>query len=305
MEDEKLSKGLHIKRKNTYIENSKQNKGELQLLGKGDGAEVLIQKVRAGETVFIEPSEYSDVMEFYYILEGEIEFIDRDECLRPGDYFYAHYLKEPVEIRTLSDSKWLYFTTESVFKDLSTSIQELVKLTDMVEEKDNYTHGHTLSVKEYAIRIGNYLRLSKEQIEKIGLSAILHDVGKVEIPDEILQKSGKLTEEEFEIIKKHTIIGAEMVKKTYYQDLSDIILQHHEKIDGTGYPYGLKGDEILIEAQVVSIADAYHAMASDRPYKKKMEAREIVEELKKMTESHYHEEVVNALICILEEDGEI
>lgn len=300
-----MSKGLHIKRKNEYIENYLQNKGELQLLGKGDGAEVLIQKVSANETVFIEAAEYSEVMEFYYILEGEVEFVDSDVHLGPGDYFYCHYLKEPVEVRSLSDSKWLYFTTNPVFQDLSSSIKELVELSKLVEEKDSYTHSHTQSVKDYALKIGNNLRLSKEKIENIAFAAILHDIGKIDIPDEIIKKPGKLTDEEFDIIKQHPIIGAEIVKKTYYENLSEIILQHHERINGTGYPYGLKGDEIIIEAQVVAMADTFHAMASDRPYRKAMDIKDIVEEIRGLSGVHFDKKLVDALIEILEEENEI
>ena len=184
-------------------------------------------------------------------------------------------------------------------------IQELVKLTESVADKDQYTHEHNLSVKNYATKIGNNLRLSKEIIENIAFAAILHDIGKVDIPDEILKKPGKLTEEEFDIIKEHPIIGVEMVKETHYENLSDIILQHHERIDGTGYPYGLKGDEIMIEAQVVAMADVFHAMASDRPYRKAIDIKDIVEEINGLSGIQYDKKIVDALMEIIEEDNEI
>lgn len=300
-----MGKGLHIVRKNEYIESAVQKAGELQLLGKGDGSEVLIQKIKANSTVFIEPGENIELMEFFYVLEGELEFIDCKERLQVGDSFYSHYLTEPVELRTTSDTTLLFLTTQPVFQHLSSTIQELVKLTESVADKDNYTYDHTEIVKDYATRIGNKLRLSKEKIENIGLAALLHDVGKVDIPDNILKKPGKLTEEEFEVIKQHPIVGAEMVKDTYYENLSDIILQHHERIDGTGYPYGLKGDEIMIEAQIVAMADTYHAMASDRPYRKAIDIKDIVNELRELSGKLYDKKVVDALIEILEEDNEI
>lgn len=304
-EDRLMGKGLHIVKKNHYLDSSTQKSGELQLLGKGDGAEVLLQKVDANVTIFIEPGENIELMEFFYVLEGELKFVDSNKYLNKGDCFYSHCLSDPVELRTLTDIVLLYFTTRPIFHHLSTTIQELVRLTESIEDKDYYTHDHTLKVKDYATRIGNKLGLSKGKIENIGFAAILHDIGKIDIPDKILKKPGKLTEEEFEIIKQHPIIGAEKVKATYYENLSDIILQHHERIDGTGYPYGLQGDEIMIEAQVIAMADTYHAMISDRPYRKGLHSEDIVQELKELSGKHYDEKIVHALLEILKEDDEI
>lgn len=300
-----MSKGVHIGKKDSYIENYVQNTAELQLLAHGDNCEVLIQKVDANTTIFIEPGRNTELMEFFYVLEGELEKIDTSERIQVGDYFYSSYLSLPVQFKTITDIVLLYFTTQPMFKYLSTTIDELVQLTEKVEVKDLYTHGHTLEVKDYAIKIGNKLGLSRNSIEKIAFAAILHDIGKIDIPDKILKKPGKLTKEEFDIIKKHPVIGAEMVKETYYENLSDIILQHHERIDGTGYPYGLKGDEIMIEAQVIAMADTYHAMASDRPYRKGIDPKEIVEELKELSGKLYDKKIVDALFEILEEDNEI
>lgn len=296
---------IHIRKKNNYLENYVQRSGELQLLSKGDGSEVMIQKINANATVFIEPGENIEIMEFFYILEGELKFQGSNDPLKQGDYFYSHYLTKPTEFYTLSHVTLLYFTTQPVFQYLSSTVSELMKLSKTVEEKDSYTHSHANTVKDYAMRIGNKLRLSKEKIENIGFAAILHDIGKIDIPDEILKKPGELTEEEFEIIKKHPIIGAEMVKGTYYENLSDIILQHHERIDGTGYPYGFKGDEIIIEAQVIAMADTYHAMSSDRPYRKALDPIDIVNELKELSGKRFDEKIVDALVEILKEENEI
>lgn len=304
-EDSRMGKGLHICRNGNYLKNFIQTAGELQLLSKGDGAEVLIQKARENSTVFIEPGKNVELMEFYYVLKGELEFVDCKERIAQGDYFYSHYLTEPVELRTIADIELLYFATRHVFQDLRTTIGELMELSKEVEGKDDYTHSHTNTVKDYAIKIGNKLGLSKEKVGKIGFAAMLHDIGKIDIPDEILKKPGKLTEEEFEIIKQHPIIGAEKVKGTYYENLSEIILQHHERIDGSGYPYGLKGDEVIIEAQVIAMADTYHAMVSDRPYRKGIDPKDIIKELKELSGKLYNKEIVDALLEILEEDNEI
>lgn len=300
-----MTKGFHVGKKDTYLENFVQNAGELQLLGMGDGAEIMIQLIRSDSTVFIEPGDDSELMEFFYILEGEIELVDSGKHLKQGDYFYSHLLTEPIEIKTITDTKLLYFVTQPVFRHLSKTIRELMVLSDKVEEKDTYTHSHTNIVKDYAIKLGNKLGLSKEKIQNIGLAAMFHDIGKIDIPDEILKKPGKLTDEEFDLIKEHPDIGAAMLRETYYEDLADIILQHHERIDGSGYPQALKGEEILIEAQVIGMADSYHAMASDRPYRKALSTEYIIEELTELRGKLYGEKIVDAMIEIIHEEMEL
>ena len=295
---------IYIGKKDSYKEKYVQDSAELSLLGKGDGAEVMLQKVNANETVFIEPGENSELMEFFYILEGELE-LEKNESkiiLDNGDYFYAHNLNEYVQFCTITDVTLLYFSTHPIFHYLSSTIKELVELANRVEEKDIYTHGHIQRVKDYGIKIGNMMRLSKEKIENIGFAALFHDIGKINIPDEILKKSGRLTAEEFELIKKHPSWGAEIVSSTYFEKLSEIIRQHHERIDGSGYPDKLKDKEILIEAKIIAVADSYDAMTSDRIYRKGISPIMAVKELKSLKGIHYDEKVVDALIEVLKEE---
>ena len=150
-------------------------------------------------------------------------------------------------------------------------------LANKVENKDSYTRGHLDRVSDYAVSIGKQIGFNAEQIEEIGYAAILHDLGKINVPIEILNKKGRLSDDEFEVIKKHSQDGAVFVKDTYYEHLATIINQHHEKIDGTGYPQGLCGDEISLEAKIISVADAYDAMTSDSPYRKGMAKEEAIE----------------------------
>ncbi len=300
-----MQKKFYIGKKDTFKEKFIQNSARLSLLGKGDGSEVMIQEINANETVFIEPGEYSDVMEFFYILDGELEvYCDKSRAiLNRDDYFYVHHLDEPVQFHTITDVKLLYFSTQPVFHYLSSKIRALVALANSVEEKDIYTHGHIARVKDYALKIGNKMRLSKEKIENIGFAALFHDIGKTNVPDEILKKTGKLTDEEFEIIKKHSVWGAEIVSSTYFEKLSEIIMQHHERIDGSGYPDKIKGEKICIEAKVIAVADSYDAMTSDRPYRQALLPSIAIEELISLKAIHYDERVVDALIEVLKDEG--
>ncbi len=295
---------LYIGRKNTFKEKFIQNSAKLSLIGKGDGSEVMIQEITSDQIVFIEPGENSELMEFFYILDGELE-IDKDEnktLLEKDDYFYVHHLDEHVQFHTVTDVRLLYFSTQPVFHYLSSTIKELVELTNIVEDKDIYTHGHISRVKDFSLKIGNKLRLSKEKIENIGFAALFHDIGKINVPDEILKKPGKLTEEEYEIMKNHPNWGAEIVSKTYFEKLSEVIRQHHERIDGSGYPDKLKGDSICIEAKIIAVADSYDAMTSDRPYSMAKCPKLATEELITLKGIAYEGKVVDALIQVLMDD---
>ncbi len=154
-----------------------------------------------------------------------------------------------------------------------THLMEMVtSLAGAIDAKDPYTKGHSTSVSRYAEALARAVNLPENEVERIKIGALLHDVGKIGIPESVLKKPGKLTDEEWEIMKQHPTIGAEKVlaPNEALRDLIPIVKYHHERIDGSGYPEGLKGNEIPLEARIVSVADAYHALVSDRPYRKGM-----------------------------------
>ncbi len=151
-------------------------------------------------------------------------------------------------------------------------------LTFAIELKDPYTHGHSRRVADYAIAIAKALGLSREQIEKIELAALLHDIGKIGVKGAVLDKPARLTEGEYEEIKKHTVLGEELVKKVEtLRDVAKIIRHHHERCDGRGYPDGLTCDEIPFESKILAVADAFDAMTSDRPYRKAFSVKRAIE----------------------------
>jgi diguanylate cyclase (GGDEF)-like protein/putative nucleotidyltransferase with HDIG domain len=150
-------------------------------------------------------------------------------------------------------------------------LSEIAKsLAGAIDAKDPYTKGHSTSVSRYSEALARALNLPEDEVEKISLGALLHDVGKIGIPENVLKKPDKLSDEEWNIMKQHPTIGAERVLKPNkaLTDLIPIVKYHHEHIDGTGYPEHLKGDEIPLSAKIVAVADAFHALVSDRPYRK-------------------------------------
>jgi putative nucleotidyltransferase with HDIG domain len=297
--------GLHLGLKGKYLEKVIDSTSELSLLAKGDGSEVIMQTISEGKTFYVYPGDEPETMEFFYIIDGECIYEEKDKksYLRSGDYFYIYHLEDATYFLALTNMKILWFSSKPAFHFISKSINELTKIVKQVEEKDQYTYQHSARVQTYSVRIAKQLQLSKDSLENLYFASLFHDVGKIHVPEEILNKPGKLTGEEFDILKKHSADGCEMVKSTYYSHIGEIILQHHERLDGSGYPYGLKGDKILLEAQIISIADAYDAMTSDRVYRKGMAPILAITEIKKLSGRHYQGAIVEAFEKVLIMDG--
>ncbi|MDH8677837.1 response regulator [Fusibacter bizertensis] len=156
-------------------------------------------------------------------------------------------------------------------KEMDNVLEFVISLSNLVEAKDAYTENHTRRVADLAISLGKHMLLSKEQLKNIELGAIIHDIGKVSTPEAILNKPGRLTTEEFEVMKDHPEAGARIIKPiTALQKSADMVLSHHEKLDGSGYPNGLKASEIDIETRIITVADIFDALYTDRPYRKGM-----------------------------------
>ncbi|MDB5052427.1 MAG: family phosphohydrolase, partial [Bacilli bacterium] len=159
---------------------------------------------------------------------------------------------------------------------------DLFRLFEAVKAKDDYTHRHNIGVGVLSSLIGKWLNMEEVELNSLSLAATLHDVGKVKIPLEILHKPGKLTAEEFHLIKQHTVLGYEMLKNSVgvSHRIALAALQHHEKEDGSGYPLGLKKDQIDLFGKIIAVADIFHAMSSERPYHKPIPFYDIVSQMK-------------------------
>jgi len=159
--------------------------------------------------------------------------------------------------------------SELVYGRVNDSVN-VIKCLNNIRDKNEDTYTHCVNVAFYSMLIAKWLTLPKEKIEEVIQAGLLHDIGKVEIPDEILNKPGKLLEFELEIMQRHSLIGYYCLKNIteISQPIKEAVLSHHERVDGSGYPYGLKGDEIDLYAKIIAIADVYDAMTQDRVYKK-------------------------------------
>jgi putative nucleotidyltransferase with HDIG domain len=175
------------------------------------------------------------------------------------------------------------------------TIAAVESMADVVDRRDPYTFQHSQSVADHAVRTARRLQLPDKEVELIRLAARVHDLGKIAVPDEVLHKQGRLTEAEFELMKKHPATGAEILAKfPEYKRGRELVLAHHERMDGLGYPRGLAGAAIALGARIIAVADSWDAMTSDRPYRKALEAEVALGELLRGRGTQWDPEVVNA-----------
>jgi putative two-component system response regulator len=174
--------------------------------------------------------------------------------------------------KMLSDQfHMLLMERERLDSERSLMIASITSLVTALEARDNYTKGHSEAVGKIVSGMLEKTGAGQKEIEIVTIGGRLHDIGKIGVRDEILLKPGRLTNKEFDHIKKHPVIGANIIKSIpSFSDVIPIVLSHHERIDGKGYPQGLKGDDIHLWARMTAVADTYHSLTSDRPYRKGM-----------------------------------
>ena len=193
---------------------------------------------------------------------------------------------------------------KNTMNDLQKAIDGIIEAMGLtVEIRDPYTAGHQKRVAEVAHAIAIEKGLSKHKTEGVRMAGVIHDIGKMAVPAEILSKPGKITEHEFEIIKSHPEVGYNILKKIDFPwPIAQIVYQHHERMDGSGYPQGLSGKEILLEARIMAVADVVEAMASHRPYRPALGIDMALEEIEKNKDEIYDSEVVDACLRIFKEE---
>lgn len=184
-------------------------------------------------------------------------------------------------------------------------IEIVTSLASAIDAKDEYTKDHSASVSRYSVALAKAINLPDREIERIRLGALLHDIGKIGIPENILRKPAQLNEEEWAILRQHPAIGADkiLMPNPALHDLIPIVKYHHERWDGQGYPEGLKGEEIPLAARIVAIADSYHALISDRPYRKGLSVHKACQILEEGADKQWDRELVRQFVMIAESLG--
>jgi len=222
--------------------------------------------------------------------------VDHHECrARCRNLLIMHQ-----QYKIISDkSRWLERRVSEATSEIRIREREtLLRLAKAGEYRDEETGNHVVRMAKYSRLIAKHLGFTDDEAETIEMAAPMHDIGKIGIRDDVLLKPGKLSAEEFEIMKNHTIIGYDILKDSpskYLQMGAIIALGHHEKFDGSGYPYGKKGEEIPIEARIVAVADVFDALTSARPYKSAWSLESVLEHMEQLSGKHFDPECFEAL----------
>jgi PAS domain S-box-containing protein len=282
-----------------------------------ESPEELIESIQdIGTQLYVHPEDRKRFMEIReakgFVDNFETEFYKKDGSTfwvvinavsikdAQGKMLYTEGLIEDITIRRNAE-KQLHKSLESLKKAVGTTVQVLVSA---LEFRDPYTSGHQSRTANLACAIAMEMGLPKDKIDGIRMAGIIHDIGKLSIPVEILSKPTKLTELEFSLIKEHARSGYEMLKDVDSSwPLAEIVYQHHERMNGTGYPRNLKGHEILIEARIMAVADVVEAMASHRPYRPTMGIEAALKEIKKNKGILYDDAVADACLKLFLEKG--
>lgn len=205
----------------------------------------------------------------------------------------------------ITDRKRAEEEIQSTISKLRKAMNGIIQaMTLTIEARDPYTAGHQRKVSNLARAIASELKLPQEKIDGIRMAGLIHDIGKINIPAQILTKPGTLTDIEFDFIKSHPKIGYDILRTIEFPwPVADIVYQHHERLDGSGYPEGLSGDDIMIEARIMSVADVVEAMASHRPYRPAIGIAQALEEITKYSGIKYDADAVTACIRLFREKG--
>ena len=223
---------------------------------------------------------------------GVIEVLNK----RDGSFFDEQDMEVVVSVAATSamaiENTRLHQTVLEAYKNTITA------LAAVIDAKDSYTRGHSQRVMEYSLKAGASLSLSPDEMETLEYAGILHDVGKIAIDSSILQKPGPLTPAEWELMYTHPAIGADLLKEIpFLEKASELVLNHHEKYDGKGYPGGLKGEEIPTGARLIAVADAFDTMTTDRAYRSALSIDTAVKELNSCSGTQFCPVAVKALLA--------
>ncbi|MCP4649248.1 MAG: response regulator [PVC group bacterium] len=226
-----------------------------------------------------------------------------DKAMESLNHGAQNYISKPFDPIDIIASIRRVIEKQKLQSDNVQLFDTIKALALALDARDHYTHGHSQEVTDYAVAIAGDMDLALEDIERIRDAGMLHDIGKIGIRDEVLLKPGRLTEEEYTQIKKHPEIGRKILEPV--RSLADkipLIYHHHERFDGHGYPEGLAGDNIPLGARILSVADAYQAMTSDRPYRKALPQEVAISELNKGRDKQFDSRIVDIFIDVLKKN---
>lgn len=292
--------GFNIYKNDDAVEVFENKAGIFRLLVQDDQMEVFESTICAGKSIICQPYESINSINIMFVIYGKLFYTNQKKYITTGDRITFKNLQETHHLSVLENTKLLMIRNSNHFIHQASTTDSVYNLIHQIQEKDQYTEQHCNNTGNLAVQIATMMKLPEQTIENILHAGKIHDVGKINIPVGILNKPSKLTREEYEIVKFHSNDGHDIVMDILKNEmLAKIVLDHHEKLDGSGYPNKLKEDEISIEARIMAVVDSFDAMTSNRPYKNPMTIKSAIEDLRLHCGTWYDETVVSCLCEIL------
>lgn len=295
---------LVVKSKSSYMGEGLSFSGgnQSQLVMKEQGIEIVFDFMPKGSAgVFYIPGGV-DMTEINYILKGKIELRDNNKIVlvQDGDFFYQTGTERYISFEVHSDTQMFYINNRPYFDEYEQQLSGLMKILNQLQEADGDTLFHCERVKALCLGTAYFVGFDQTKLNILFYASRFHDVGKSKIPLEILLKPGRLTDEEFDVMKLHSQYTYEMIREYYGEEIASAAYGHHERLDGRGYPRQVKGDEIGLAARIICVADAYDAMVQTRPYHTGKTREEAFTELWRCAGTQFDERVIRALAAFLD-----
>lgn len=275
-----------------------------ELLAQHGAVEITRHCIAAGKLFYLDEASDWSGFEFIYVLQGVLTLTGAGQTIEftAGDYLYHDGLPERAVFRVDVFAELMMVSSPPSYHLIKDEVPEMLAIARSVEEKDEATEGHCHRLERLAIITGERLGLPGKRLMDLSYGAYLHDIGKINVSDEILNKGAPLTDEEWAEMRRHPEYGAALLReKDYLATAAKFVLAHHERYDGTGYPNGLRGEEIPLEARIICVVDAYDAITSVRPYQAAQAKKEAIAELRACAGTHFDPRVVDAFTSIIEE----
>ncbi len=279
-----------MKNRNSKIEKKFQD-GHLQ---------ISIFHLSSERILYIDPLETSEAYKTYYVLDGSCYVLEDNSIIKKGDMLVYKSTTAIQTLKMLEDTTLLVHASNyDVYSTVEEKLEKVDRLLRDIQEKDHYTGEHSKRVYELVKKLALKLGYKDQKLNDIIKAAYYHDLGKIFIDDAILNKPDKLNAYEYDAIKKHVEHAKSMILDHFNENVFNIIIQHHERLDGTGYPMGLSGDEISREGRILAVCDSYDAMITNRIYKNGKSPELALLELKELSGVKYDAEIVTEFIRMI------
>jgi HD-GYP domain-containing protein (c-di-GMP phosphodiesterase class II) len=295
--------GITIYPKGSALEQVHHREREMSLIAAGDGTEVVHIRLQANASWAMGPIDGWTALENLYVLHGRLKWVTPTEeiVLRPGDSMTCKPIRRDLILVAEEDTEFLYISSQPWFHHFSEQTRKLMELCVSIEQKDGYTAQHCERIMDLSMMVGREMNLTQNELYALHFGSFLHDIGKIRVPDSILLKPGKLTDDEWAVMKRHSVYGREILEESGLPFLSEagvIVEQHHERYNGTGYPHGLSGSEISVGAAIVAVVDSFDAMTTHRVYRPGMPIDDALQEISSHRGILYHPDVVDAFLAV-------